>query len=362
MAQIRLATPAPFDFRNLSDWQRWKRRFQQFREASGLQGESQSKQVNTLLYCMGEEAEAVLASTNATEDDRKTYATVLAKFDAFFQVRKNVIYERARFNRRNQQSGETAEEYIMALYKLVESCDYGDDIKEEMIRDRLVVGIRGSALSEKLQLDATLTLESAKKSIRQKKAVHEQQQSLKSAESTSSATNMELIDKKKRDNPHPRRSRRSGNQAQGKSNAKAAGDKCGRCGRERHSREKCPAKDAQCHSSGRKGHYSAMCRQKNVSTVQEDDPNTAFLDTLSEDNSSLWIANLTMNGKKIPFKLDTGAEVTAISKDTWKALGEPSLQTTNKQLFGPAEQRLTVLGQFRCHLSHKDKSPIAKPL
>ena len=98
-----------------------------------------------------------------------------------------------------------------------------------------------------------------------------------------------------------------------------------------------------------------MCRQKNVSTVREDDPNMEFLDTLSEDTSSVWIANLTINGKKIPFKLDTGAEVTAISKDTWKALGEPSLQTTDKQLFGPAEQRLTVLGQFCCHLSHKGK-------
>ena len=51
----------------------------------------------------------------------------------------------------------------MALYDFIELCDYGDDIKEEMIRDHLVVGIRDSALSEKLQLDATLMLESAKK-------------------------------------------------------------------------------------------------------------------------------------------------------------------------------------------------------
>ena len=29
------------------------------------------KQINTLLYCLGEEAEAVLSSTGATEDDRK---------------------------------------------------------------------------------------------------------------------------------------------------------------------------------------------------------------------------------------------------------------------------------------------------
>ena len=67
-------------FRNLSDWQRWKRRFQQFREASGPQGEFQSKQVNTLLYCMGEEAEAVLSTTKATEDDRKTYYALLANY------------------------------------------------------------------------------------------------------------------------------------------------------------------------------------------------------------------------------------------------------------------------------------------
>ena len=239
----------------------------------------------------------------------------------------------------------------MALYDLVEHCDYGD-LKEQMIRDRLVVGIRDSALSQKLQLDSTLTLESAKTSIRQKEAVHKQQQLLKGEESASNSSNVEAIgNRKTRGNPHPRR--RSGNPAQGK--PKAAGEKCGRCGRERHPREKCPAKDAQCHSCGRKGHYSAMCRQKAVSTVQEDDVDTAFLDTLSENNRPMWIADLIVNGKKIPFKLDTGAEVTAISKDTWKVLGEPSLQTTDKQLFGPAQQRLTVLGQFRCHLSHKGK-------
>ena len=43
----------------------------------------------------------------------------------------------------------------MKLYKLAESCNYGD-MKTEMIRDRLVVGI---VLSQHLQLDADLTLE-----------------------------------------------------------------------------------------------------------------------------------------------------------------------------------------------------------
>ena len=136
------------------------------------------KQVNTLLYCVGEEAEAVLTSTNATEEDREVYDTVVAKFDAFFKVRRNVIFERARFNRRSQLVGESAEQFIMELYTLAEHCNYGD-MTDEMIRDRLVVGIQDAALSQLLQLDAELTLEKAKKRVRQREAVAEQQQALK---------------------------------------------------------------------------------------------------------------------------------------------------------------------------------------
>ena len=88
-------------------------------------------------------------------------------------MRKNVIFERARFNRRNQSEGEPAEQYITVLYNLAENCKYGG-LKNEMIRDRLVVGIRDSALSERLQLDGNLTLDKAKTAIRQKETVHEQ--------------------------------------------------------------------------------------------------------------------------------------------------------------------------------------------
>ena len=177
MAEIRLQPPEPFNFRTPDDWPRWKRRFQQFRDASGLTESSSGKQVSTLLYCLGEEAEEILVSTNATADDRKDYARVLGKFDGYFQVRKNVIYERARFNKRDQQAGESAEQYIMALYSLAENCDYGE-MTEEMIRDRLVIGIRDVRLSQKMQLDSKLTLETAKKTICQSEAVHEQQREL----------------------------------------------------------------------------------------------------------------------------------------------------------------------------------------
>ena len=62
-----------------------------------------------LLYCLGEQAEAVLGSTDITE----VYDTVVTKLDGFFQVRRNVIFE-----------GEGAEHYIMALYELTAYCKY----------------------------------------------------------------------------------------------------------------------------------------------------------------------------------------------------------------------------------------------
>ena len=44
-------------------------------------------------------------------------------------------------------------------------------VKEEMLRDRLVVGIKDiMSLSEKLQTDAELTLDKAKRAVRQKEA------------------------------------------------------------------------------------------------------------------------------------------------------------------------------------------------
>ena len=80
-----------------------------------------------LLYCLGEEAEDVLKSTKIKkEDEKKVYTTVLSKFESFFQVRKNVIFERACFNRRVQKREESVEQYIAALHRLADTCNYGD--------------------------------------------------------------------------------------------------------------------------------------------------------------------------------------------------------------------------------------------
>ena len=56
--------------------------------ASGLSKEAEERQVSAFLYCLGEDAEDVLVSTNISSDDNKVYGRVIAQFDTFFKVRK----------------------------------------------------------------------------------------------------------------------------------------------------------------------------------------------------------------------------------------------------------------------------------
>ena len=130
MAGIHLKPPGQFDFSKPDEWPKWKKRFEQYRSASGLDAEADPRQVDTLLYCMGEEADTVLASTHISTEDQKKYDAVVGKFDAYFKVRRNIIFERAKFNRWSQREGESAEQYITELYELIEFCEYGG-LKEE---------------------------------------------------------------------------------------------------------------------------------------------------------------------------------------------------------------------------------------
>ena len=110
-----------------------------------------------------------------------------------------------------------------------------------MIRDRLVVGILDKKLSEHPQLDPDLTLEVAKKKIRQRETVQEQQQMLGGVASSSleEVKQTYFKDKKARENRKVHVHRKNSNQNQ--SDLKS----CSRCGK-KHPKEKCPAKEAIC--------------------------------------------------------------------------------------------------------------------
>ena len=86
--------------------------------------------------------------------------TAFWQSDSLFSVRKNMIIERAKFNKHSQLPDEPVEQFIASLYNLAADCNFGE-LKDELIHDRIVVGIRDASLSERLQMDLELTLEKA---------------------------------------------------------------------------------------------------------------------------------------------------------------------------------------------------------
>ena len=102
----QIAPPSEMDFSKPEEWAKWIRRFERFRQASGLSTKAETDQVNTLVYSMGDEADDILQSLSLNDEDSATFNGVKAKFDAYFIGSRNVIYERAKFNQRKQMTGE----------------------------------------------------------------------------------------------------------------------------------------------------------------------------------------------------------------------------------------------------------------
>ena len=176
------------------------------------------------------------------------------------QVRKNVIFEKAKLNQWCQGDSESAKQFIMSLYCLAEDYTYGD-LKEQMIWDRIVVGIRDQAYLRN-SMDSELTLEKGKMQVRQREAVHEQEQILKQLGDTSLAA----VHHK----PSYKGKLSNGAESQHfKKPAAPTHAKCTRCGREPHKRQQCWARDATCHMRSKKGHFNSQCFSKRGKQVAD---------------------------------------------------------------------------------------------
>ena len=77
----------------------------------------------------------------------------------------NAIYERYCFNNRNQESGESFDEYLTALKVLAKTINFRS-LNDELIKDRIVCGIRDIGTRKKLLQEAGLTLQKCVKTCR----------------------------------------------------------------------------------------------------------------------------------------------------------------------------------------------------
>ena len=165
--------------------------------------------------------------------------------------------------------------------------------------------------------------------------------------------NLEEVQGQKK--PVPSRPRR-GKAKKAESFQKQSQKKSGRCGLNHSKPEHCLAKDKKCLKCQKVGHFAAVCQSKLVNEVQRDDGVVAkgssfdhwFLGALSGDSleDTTWRVQLKVSGKPVVFKIDTGADITAISKSTFESLpNQPKLHPSRKALFSPGG-KLQCAGQF----------------
>ena len=313
MATIQVAPPEKFNFSSPEGWTKWIRRFERYRVASGLSAKPEENQVNTLIYTMGDEGDDILSSFGLGEEEKIKYDVVKEKFQGYFIKKHNVIFERARFNVRSQLEGESIDSFVTALHGLAEHCNFRD-LKDELIRDRLVVGLRDAALSEKLQMNPDLTLEKAVVLARQKEAVRKQQPLLrgKVKETPFSEDPLPKVDEVGRSTGTRKPTVR-----------KPATQQCYRCGRPYHRGHQCPAINATCRKCQRRGHFQEVCRstfrvqEVQDSFPQQEEEDASFLGAVQArgiESSKPWKIQVSVNGSPVEFKVDTGADVTVIPR------------------------------------------------
>ena len=95
--------------------------------------------------------------------------------------------------------------------------------------------------------------------------------------------------------------------------------------------------------------------------TEETNLDVLFLGAFETTTEKSWSTTVTLGDQTVQFKLDTGAEVSAISERDYScrlplcrlSLPRPKLDPPTQMRYGPTRQSLKVLGQFSSTLSQR---------
>ncbi|KAI3380790.1 hypothetical protein SNEBB_010510, partial [Seison nebaliae] len=325
------------------DWDRWIARFARYLIVSKVENETDRVKINNLLFFMGSRGEEILEAVQLSDSEAESYDEVLKKFNNFFRPKVNVVYERARFNQRKQEHGESASDYIASLHVLTSNCEFGP-FRDQLIRDRIVLGMLDPNLSLALQMDDKLTLESATAKVVQAEQVLGQQKVAR-MEHQGTTASISVIRKK------------SKNQKSGSSSGNVA---------MRHISVQtgCPAKHSKCNLCSRVGHYARCCRkgkpgQQSNAAVRSKNLETSvrgmFIGSV-QSKSTPWLAKVQVgNSGELTFTIDSGADVTCIPEDCYTpSMGK--LEKVDIPVLSAAGEPLKVIGKTKVLLSYDNQT------
>ncbi|XP_044005924.1 uncharacterized protein LOC122850945 [Aphidius gifuensis] len=124
------------------NWKKFKQAFELYLLASG--GSTKDEKIQVAV----------------SDEEKKVLKTLLDKFEAYFKPKTKPSLERLKFNIRGQARNKSFHEFLKDLKKIAASCDFGT-LKDSLIKDRLVCGVKDKRIKDKLLREDDMTLEKA---------------------------------------------------------------------------------------------------------------------------------------------------------------------------------------------------------
>ena len=99
----------------LNAFKTWKDRFSDYAVVSKLEEESAEYKCSILRYCFTEDTRRIYNTLNLSEEDAKDYTVIITKLEEFAKGTVNETMERHTFNNRNQEEGESFDDFLTDL-------------------------------------------------------------------------------------------------------------------------------------------------------------------------------------------------------------------------------------------------------
>lgn len=300
----RVPEAMKFEGNLAENFKRFKKQFEIFMIATGNNTKTDQVKVAILLNVMGEEAVDIYQNLAIEKEDQDKYDEVIKAFEKYLIPKRNVTYERFVFNNRNQKEGEPFDSFLQEIKNLIKTCEYGDQ-QEEILKDRIVIGIADKKIQEKLLYFDDLKLQKCVDICRSSEVTKEQLKVLQE---------QDIVNMVKKHKSYGTRNKQS------VTPGKAKITDCRSCGGE-HEINNCPAYGKKCSKCGKLNHFRRKCykntRQLNQMEQQEDTgglcvETVKVNSQLRRVDATCWLEVVRVNGMEVRFKVDTGAEVNII--------------------------------------------------
>ncbi|XP_051920030.1 uncharacterized protein LOC127599857 [Hippocampus zosterae] len=147
-------------------WKTWKEQFALYVELTMPNAEEATK-CNLFHILVGEEGRRLLKARRRIDDAsaRDTVRDMMRTFDELWNPKRNETAARYAFFTRDQATGENVDEYVAELRALAGTCHF-EQLKDSLIKDRIVCGTNDSGLRERLLREENLTLDKCLKICR----------------------------------------------------------------------------------------------------------------------------------------------------------------------------------------------------